>query len=180
MANEKNQTAPALSTEQMLASALAALSESNAKIASLMEKQADFNEFAKQNATPRRKTMQEYLQENPRKRLLHDVYQNSRLVNPSGLSWATIKRLDTLATGKYCDGLIDVVRIKDGVDGLNTRIHIFYANKTLEQRMSFYVMFPSFTKMVNAIADEMAAREVAPVVESYAGDPIPEDGPSAK
>lgn len=162
---------PAMSTEQMLATALTALSDSNAKIASLMEKQTDYNEFAKQNAPRRRVTMAEHLATNPPKRLLHEVYQNGRLVNPAGLSLATIKRLDTIATGQYCDGLVDVVRIKAGVNGLHSRIHIIYSNKSIEQRMVFYMRFPSFTKIVNDITDEMVAREIAPVNEPSA-DPV--------
>lgn len=172
MANDKNdqKSAPA-STEQMLATALAALSESNAKIAAMMERQAEFNEFAKQNATKRRVTLAEHLEKHPEKRLLHEVYQNGRLVNPSGLSWKTIQRLDGLATGKYCDGLVDVVRVKDGLNGINSRIHLIYSNKHEDQKMAFYVRFPTFTSLVNQIADDMAAHGIAPVQET-AADPL--------
>jgi hypothetical protein len=164
LANEKSTTP---SVETQLAAAMA-------KIAELMERQTEYNEFAKQNAPRRKKTMQEYLQEKPRKRLLHAVYQNGRLVNPAGLSKETIQRLDTFATGKYCDGLLDVVRIKDGVDGISSRIHIIYNNKSIEQRMQFYMRFPTFTAIVDAVVAEMAARGIAPVMEK-AADPIEDE-----
>lgn len=153
--------------------ALAALAQSNTKIAELMERQTEFNEFSKRNAPRRKKTLKEYLREKPRKRLLHDVYQGGRLVNPAGLSVATIQKLDTFATGKYCDGLIDVVRITDGPKGLNSRIHIMYSNKEIGQRMMFYMRFPTFTSLVDQVVADMAAQGIQPVREP-AADPIEE------
>lgn len=166
MANEKNQSAPA-SVESQLAAAMA-------KIAELMERQTEYNKFAKENTQRRKKTMGEYLKEHPRKRLLHEVFQNGRPVNPAGLSKATIERLDTLASGRYCDGLIDVVRISDGVGGITSRIHIFYNNKDLGQRMMFYMRFPTFTKIVDEVVSEMAARNIKPIHEPSV-DPVEEE-----
>lgn len=165
-----------MTTEQQLSLTMAALAESNKRIADLMEQQAAYNREALKIAPRRRKTMGEYLQEKPRKRLLHDVYQNGHLVNPKGLSKDTIELLDTLATGTYCDGLVQVVRIKDGLNGVNSRIHIVYNNKSIEQRMVVYMRFPTFTKMVNEIATEMKALGIAPVKEAVA-DPVVEEFP---
>jgi hypothetical protein len=159
-------TATPSSTEQMLAQALA-------QIAGLMEKQSDYNKFAQENAPRRKKSMAEYLQQNPRKRLLREVYQNGRPVNPKGLSQATIARLDTFATGTYCDGLIDVVRIKDGLNGINSRIHIFYNNKHEHQKYAFYMRFQTFTKIVDDVVADMARLGIEPVHEAVA-DPIEE------
>lgn len=155
-------TAPAVPST--LEAALIALANSQSQIADLLAKQADYNAEALRIAPRRRKTMAEYLKEHPRKRLKHEVYQNGRLVNPAGLSRETIDKLDTLASGRYAEGMVQVVRLRDGVDGRSTRIHIFYSNKTLEQRMLFYMKFPTFTKLVNTIVDEMATLR-GPVVE---------------
>lgn len=161
-------------TETQLAAALAALASSQTKIAELMERQTDYNEFAKQNAVRRRRTMAEYLAEKPRKRLLHEVYQNGRLVNPGGLSVETLRKLDTLATGKYADGAVDVIRVRDGINGVNSRIHIVYSNRSVEQRMAFYMKFPTFTDLVTAVVAEMAARGIAPVMDESvaASEPV--------
>lgn len=161
-AGNDSRPAPPTATETMLAQAMAALAESQAKMATLMEQQAAYNKEALKIAPRRKKTMPEYLAERQRrgagKQLLHDVYQNGRLVNPSGLSNETIKLLDTLATGSYCDGIIDVVRRREGPEGIGTRIHLRYNNGTIEERMQFYMRFPTFTKIVTDITNEMAAR----------------------
>jgi len=163
-------TAPAgQSLEQLLAATLAQLAtsnqqnaESNARIATLMEAQAKHNDKVLKIAPRRKRTMQEYLAEKKQKGQLkflkHDVYQNGRLVNPKGLSQATLDVLDTLHSGSYADGMVDVIRIRDGVDGKNSRIHIMYNNKTIEERMMFYMRFPTFTKIVETIETEMKAR----------------------
>lgn len=166
--------AASLTTEQQLALALAALAESSSKMTALMEQQAEYNKQALKIAPRRRKTMAEYLSEKPRKYLKHDVYQNGRPVNPSGLSKDTIDLLDTLATGKYCDGLIDVVRISDGPGGVNSRIHIMYNNGSMEERMMFYMRFPTFTKIVTDVAAEMKLLGIKPVEEACPDRPQPE------
>jgi hypothetical protein len=152
------------------------LADSQVKMTELMEQQAAYNKAALRIAPRRKKTMAEYLRErNDRgvsKFLPHIVYQNGREVNPSGLSKETIATLDTLATGHYCDGIIDVVRISDGIDGVNSRIHLCYNNGTIEERMLFYMRFPTFTKLVQDISAEMITRGIAPVVEK--GRDLPE------
>jgi hypothetical protein len=149
-------------TDQLLAAVMAQLAASNTRIADLMEQQAAYNKQALKIAPRRKKTMAEYLKERQArgggKKLLHDVYQNGRLVNPSGLSTKTIEKLDTLATGSYCDGMIEVVRIRSGPKGIGTRIHLRYNNGTIEERMQFYMRFPTFTKIVEDIVSEMAER----------------------
>jgi hypothetical protein len=187
MANEQNQkpaasaapsAAPAVvptnfNMEQLFAMFAASqkqLADSQAQIAALMERQTEFNE---KNAIRRKKTMEEYLKERPRKRLLHQVFQNGREVNPAGLSWDTIRLLDTLATGTYGEGIVDVVRIKDGLNGVNSRIHISYNNKHEAQRMQFNMRYPTFTKLVQDIAAEMKVLGIEPVNDAVA-DPIEE------
>ncbi len=168
--------APALSTNELLAATLAQLAkaneqnaESNRRVVELMEQQAAYNKAALRLAPRRKKSMAEYLKErNDRgvtKFLPHLVYQNGREVNPSGLSTKTIEKLDQLATGHYCDGIVDVIRRQDGVDGVSSRIHLCYNNGTIEERMLFYMRFPTFTKLVEDIWNEMATRGIAPVVE---------------
>jgi hypothetical protein len=156
-------------TEQKLSRALTMLAEGQARMADLMEQQAAYNKAALRMAPRRKKSMGEYLKErNDKGRskfLPHIVYQNGREVNPSGLSNETIAVLDTLATGKYCGGIVDVVRVQDGPGGVNSRIHLCYNNGTMEERMGFYMRFPTFTKLVQDIAAEMAARGIAPVIE---------------
>lgn len=155
--------------ENMLAQTLAALAQSNTRITELMEQQAAYNRAALKIAPRRKKTMGEYLAQRKAKgiskHLPHLVYQNGRLVNPSGLSEKTLMALDQLATGSYCDGLISVQRIQDGVDGINSRIHLRYNNGTVEERMFFYMRFPKFTKIVEEITAEMKERKIAPVIE---------------
>jgi hypothetical protein len=152
-----------------LAAALAMLAESQVKMTQLMEQQAAYNKAALKIAPRRKKTMGEFLAERHQKGLSkflpHLVYQNGREVNPSGLSKETIATLDTLVTGKYCDGMVDVIRISDGPEGINSRIHLCYNNGTTEERMTFYMRFPTFTKLVQDIADDMKAQNRAPVIE---------------
>jgi hypothetical protein len=152
-----------------LAAALAMLAENQVKMTQLMEQQAAYNKAALKIAPRRKKTMGEFLAERHQKGLSkflpHLVYQNGREVNPSGLSKETIATLDTLATGKYCDGMVDVIRISDGPEGINSRIHLCYNNGTTEERMTFYMRFPTFTKLVLDIAADMKAQNRAPVIE---------------
>jgi uncharacterized membrane protein YdfJ with MMPL/SSD domain len=176
-------TAPAgQSIEQLLAATLAQLAaanqqnaESNKQLVALMEQQAAYNKAALKIAPKRRKTMQEFLAERKKagriKWLKHDVYQNGRLVNPKGLSQETLDILDTLNTGVYAEGLVHLVRIKDGVNGLTSRIHIMYNNKTLEERMVFYMKFPTFTQIVTTVSDEMKTRGIEFVHEPGADAP---------
>jgi hypothetical protein len=136
-------------------SLLQQLAESQAMIAKLLANQA--------RVLPRRrKTLREFLKERPQKRLIRPVFQNGREVNPAGLSDETIKRLDTVATGIYGNGMLNVIRL---TDGLHSRIHIMYSNKSIEQRMAFYMQFPSFTSIVNTVVSEMKARGVEPINE---------------
>ncbi len=158
-------------TEAALAAAMQALAESNQKMTELMERQAVASEYALKNAPIRRKTMAEYLKEKPRKRLLHDTFQNGRPVNPKGLSQETLNKLDTIAPGTYAEGLLTVIRVKEGLNGLHTRIHIFYSNKHEDQKMAFYIKFPTFTAIVNTIINEMALLSIAPVLDAVA-DPV--------
>jgi hypothetical protein len=171
VAPDTTSAAPAANTnlEQLLAATLAQLAEanrqnaeSNKQIVALMEEQQKHNKAALRIAPRRKKSMQEYLSQRAKagkhKHLPHPVYQNGREVNPSGLAQETIDTLDKIDSGHYCDGLVDVIRLRDGVDGINSKIFIHYNNKTLEQRMAFYIKFPTFTSLVNQIAADMVAQ----------------------
>lgn len=160
-------TTPAVPPYEQL---LSMFVSSQQQIAQLLEQQQEYNKQALRIAPRRKKTMAEYLAKNPRKYLKHDVYQNGHLVNPKGLSQATLDTLDTLASGTYCDGMVHVIRIRDGVGGISSRIHLRYSNMTQEQRMTFYIRFPTFTKIVQDVADEMKARRIPPVHDA-APDP---------
>lgn len=142
-------------------------------IAQSMAQQTALQEQVAQNAPKRRKTMEEFLAENPEKKMLHETFQNGRPVDPSGLSAATLRLLDTLAPGVYADGLVSVARVTDGPNGINTRIHLFYSNKEMGQRMQFYMRFPTFTSIVKTIAAEMAANGKKPVMDDTNVDLAP-------
>ncbi len=144
--------------EQLLAAFMQQSAAQQAQIAELMKNQLDFNKAALKIAPRRKKSLAQRQAAGKTKFLPHIVYQNGREVNPSGLSQETINKLDTIATGSYCDGLVDVLRIADGPEGINSRIHIRYNNGTVEERMVFYMRFNTFTKLVNDIYAEMAER----------------------
>ncbi|OGT59085.1 MAG: hypothetical protein A3E01_06100 [Gammaproteobacteria bacterium RIFCSPHIGHO2_12_FULL_63_22] len=147
-------------------------------VALIAQSIAQQGEFQKQlvKATPKpRTTLRDFLKKHPQKRLHHEVFQAGRPVNPAGLSQDTIDLLDTLDTRKsMCDGMVDVVRIRDGVGGANSRIHLLYNNQTLEQRMAFYMRFPTFTALVKALVAEQAAQGITPVHETSAA-PVDDD-----
>lgn len=171
MANDRNTPTPA--APAAAPAPTYTLEDAIKLIAQSMAQQTALQEQVAANTPKRRKTMEEFLAENPEKKLLHDTYQNGRPVNPAGLSAATIRLLDTLAPGVYADGLVSVARVTDGVDGINTRIHLFYSNKELGQRMAFYMRFPTFTSIVKTIADEMKALGRAPIMDATAVDLAP-------
>ena len=160
---------PAATTEQLLAQTLAQLTAQQAQMTKLMEQQAEYNKAALKIAPRRKKSMAEYLSERQKrgmgKFLPHVVYQNGREVNPAGLAQETIDLLDTVASGVYCDGLVQVVRVSDGPEGINSRIHLMYNNRSTEERMQFYMRFPTLTKLVKDIIADMKANGVEPVRE---------------
>lgn len=149
-------------------------------IAQSMAQQTQIQEQVAANTPKRRRTMEEYLVDFPEKRLLHDTFQNGRPVSAAGLSAATIRLLDTLAPGVYADGLVSVARIKEGPDGVNSRIHLFYSNKELGQRMNFYMRFPTFTSIVKTIAEEMIVLGREPVMDATGVDLAPIEAAEAK
>lgn len=158
-------TAPAPATQAPTADPMAL-------IAKQMERQNDLAEAQLRGAPRRKTTLAEYRKRNPRKTLYRPVFQNGRLVNPAGLSDETIARLDTLASGRYANGMIDVVRVGDGAQ---SRIHIMYANANPDQRSMFYMQFPSFTVIVNKVVEEMAAKGAIPVNDPRPNPPDEDD-----
>lgn len=167
MANERPVPVPTnVATPEVPAAAPTYTLEDAIKlIAQSMAQQTALQEQVAHNTPKRRKTMEEFLAENPEKKLLHETFQNGRPVDPSGLSASTLRLLDTLAPGVYADGLVSVARVTDGPNGINSRIHLFYSNKEMGQRMQFYMRFPTFTSLVKAIAAEMAANGKKPVMD---------------
>ncbi len=155
-------------TEQLLAQALA-------KITELMERQTATSEFAAKHAPRARKTLAQYLIEKPRKRLHRETYVNGRPVMPRNLSQKTIDDLDTLAPGVYTKNNVTVtVRRFDDGNKTFSRIQLFKNDKSLEQRMAFYMAFPTFAEIVRFIHAEMAANGVDPVVDPRAEPEIEE------
>jgi len=146
-------------TEQLLAQALA-------KITELMERQTATAEFTAKHAPKARKTLAQYLIEKPRKRLHRPAYVNGRDVKPMNISQKTIDNLDTVAQGIYTKNNVTVTvrRIDDG-DKKFSRIHLFKNDKSLEQRMAFYMAFPTFASIVEFIHEHMAANGMAPVLD---------------
>lgn len=163
-----------MDSNAMLAAAIAKMTEVMAQNADLAQQNAKFNELLVKNAPRRRKTMAEYLVKNPRKRLLHQTFQNGREVNPKGLSEDTIKRLDTIAPGLYAQGLIEVERRTRGINGRDTMILIRYNNKHDSDRSNFYMKFRTFREMVDTIVDEMVEKKLAPIYDEAAAPIVPE------
>jgi hypothetical protein len=168
------EAAPVLDSNALLAAAIAKMTEVMAQNADLAQQNAKFNELLVKNAPRRRKTMAEYLAKNPRKRLLHQTFQNGREVNPKGLSEETIKKLDTIAPGLYAQGLIEVERRTRGINGRDTMILIRYNNKHDSDRSNFYMQFRTFREMVDVIISEMEQKKIAPIHDEAAAPIVPE------
>jgi hypothetical protein len=124
--------------------------------------------FAKLTPKPK-KTMKQYLRERKTrgmgKETIRPSYQKGRPINAQGFDPETIERLDTLATGKYCNGDLEVVRVGRGDE---SRIHIFYDSfqDNRDMRWMFYMKYPTFKVMVDAIHADMAGQGIQPVVEA--------------
>jgi hypothetical protein len=130
----------------------AALIESTNRQTELMERLAA-------NQPKKRKTQADIVARRERKRFVHPIYQNGIEAQPYGLSDDTLKRCATLASGKYLNDVVEVVRT--GKDE-NQRIHLFYDNTTVDKRMALKDSFASFSDMVLKITREMAARGIKP------------------
>ena len=89
----------------------------------------------------------------PREQLKRKAFQNGYEVNPSGLSTATIEKLDQLASGRYLSNWVTIVNTPDKA------IHIRYANKTPDDRMTNATKFSSFTDLVNQVHAEMLSNK---------------------
>jgi hypothetical protein len=126
----------------------------------LQEQQTKIARAQLKNAPKRKVTIQEHFKKFPPKRLTRPVYQNNRLVDANMLSTEALALLDTLAPGRYGNGILTVARVGE-VD--QSRIHLLYSNKMIEQRMAFYIIYPSLNVLVEKVHAEMAARGIQPV-----------------
>ncbi len=130
------------------------------RLTALQEQQTKIARAQLKNAPRRKKTMAEYNREHPTKRLVRDTYQNNRKVDPNMLSWEALKLLDTIAPGRYGNGILTVARV--GAEA-ESRIHLLYSNKNIEQRMAFYIIYPSLNTLVEKVHAEMAQRGIQPI-----------------
>jgi hypothetical protein len=135
------------------------------RLTALQEAQTRIARAQLKNTPKRKKTMAEYRREHPRKRLIRPAYQNNRLVDAALLTPENIELLDTIAAGRYGNGILTVARVGALRD---SRIHMLYSNKDIEQRMTFYLTYPSLNVLIEKVHTEMTARGVQPV-----NDPLP-------
>lgn len=89
------------------------------------------------------------------KTLKRVTYQNGFVVNPSGLSDATIDKLAELETGKYMSGVVDVLAKDNGGP-----IYLRYKNSSPDDRMTLASNFSSFSDLVQKLHAEMKSRIV--------------------
>jgi hypothetical protein len=132
------------------------------RLTALQEQQTTIAQAQLKNAPRRKKTLNEYRAEKgPQKRLIRPTFQNFRLIDAHMLTWEAIEKLDSLAPGNYLGGL-RIARVGEGVE---SRIHLLYPGKSIEQRMAFYMMYPSMNKLADTVLEQMAKRGVAPIFE---------------
>jgi len=130
------------------------------RLTALQEQQTRIARAQLKNTPKRRTTLKEHFKKFPPKRLTRPVYQNNRLVDPNMLSAETLVLLDQIAPGRYDNGLLTVARVGEGQE---SRIHLLYSNKSIEQRMAFYIVYPSLTVLVEKVHAQMAQRGVQPI-----------------
>lgn len=136
------------------------LSDVLERLTTLQEQQTRIARAQLKNAPKRRMTLKEHFKKFPPKYLTRPVYQNNRLVNPNMLSVEALALIDTIAPGRYGNGILTVARVGENDQ---SRIHLLYSNKTIEQRMAFYIVYPSMNALVEKVHAEMAQRGVQPV-----------------
>lgn len=83
------------------------------------------------------------------------VFQNGREAQARGLKPETIERAPKLKPGKYLGGKVEVMR--DNRD----RVHLFYKNSKVEDRMRFQQLVSSFDDLIDKLWAEMQAKATA-------------------
>lgn len=105
------------------------------------------------NAPKRKVTYGEVAAKNAPPKLMAPAYQNSKEVNPRGLSDATIQKLFEIPTGSYLNGLVRVHRRPD------LGIEFYYDNySSPDRRVAFMLAVRSFSDMVAKLHDEAQSR----------------------
>ena len=130
------------------------------RLTALQEQQTRIARAQLKNAPRRKVTLKEHFKKFPPKRLLRPTYQNNREVDPNMLTTESLQLLDTVARGRYANGLLTIVRVGEGAE---SRIHLLYSNATIEQRMAFYIIYPSLNELVRKVHAEMAEKGLEPV-----------------
>lgn len=172
MARKSDDQPTAQQPEEMVPmSVLASVLE---RLTVLQEQQTRIARAQLKNAPRRRKTLKEFKKENAHqfKYLTRPVFQNNRKVDPYMLSAETLKLIDTVAAGRYGNGMLTVVRVGENAE---SRIHFLYSNKTIEQRMAFAILYPSMNELVTKVHAEMAGRGVQPINEPAPPFAVEED-----
>src|SRR5262249_51906834 len=122
-------------------------------------RQIELIELLHANQPRKRKTSGDALIEMTRKQFKYPVFQNGIEAQPHGLSDDTLKKVATLAPGRYLSDVVQVVRT--GRDS-EQRIFLFYDNSTIDKKMMLKSHFTSFSDLIDKIVKEMAARGIAP------------------
>jgi hypothetical protein len=101
----------------------------------------------------KRTTYKDALAQNPIPELPQPTFQNSKAVNPRGLSDDTLKKLATIPSGTYLNGLISVIR------DVNRRTLDFYYDNysSTDRRVNFMLAVTSFSDLVNKVHAEATA-----------------------
>lgn len=79
------------------------------------------------------------------------VFQNGKEAQARGLKPETLERAPKLRPGKYLGGKVEVMR--DSRD----RVHLFYKNSKVEDRMRFQQLVSSFDDLIDKLWAEMHA-----------------------
>lgn len=120
-------------------------------------------ESIKELTPPRKVRFNEYKTRSPfnptgnRKRKLDRIcFQNGARINVALLFDEEIKLLNTLPEGRFIDQLV-TVRKDAGSGGDKDKIHIEYANRTHDQRITFAEHVRSFVGLLRQIHEEAKA-----------------------
>lgn len=165
MARKDNDDQPTAQQEEFVP--MSVLTSVLERLTALQEQQTRIARAQLKNAPRRRKTLAEFKKENKHqfKYLIRPVFQNNRKVDPYMLSAETLALIDTIAPGRYGNGMLTVARVGEQDQ---SRIHLLYSNKTIEQRMAFAIVFPTMNDLVAKVHAEMAQRGIQPI-----NDPAP-------
>lgn len=123
-------------------------------------RQTELMEMLAANQPRKRKTHGEVLVEMTRKQFKYPLFQNGIQAQARGLSDDTIRKAATLASGRYLNDIVEVVRTGRDKD---QRIFLVYDNRTIDKKMMLQRHFTSFSDLIDKLTKEMAARGIKPV-----------------